>query len=72
MRTFSQFCRTCVAIYVLMLAFTGPTFAGEVPYPGVTAPSAPTTTGETQFPGATADPMTEIALSLLQSVLSLF
>jgi len=72
MRIFSQFCRTCVAISVLMLALTGPTFAGEIPYPNVTEPPAPTTTGETQFPGATADPVTEIVLSLLQNVLSLF
>ncbi len=71
MRIFSQFCRTCVAISVLMLALTGPTFAGEIPYPNGTAPPA-STTGETQFPGATADPMIEIVLSLLQSVLSLF
>lgn len=72
MRTFVQFCRTCVAIFVLMLALTVPTFAGEVPYPGVTAPPTPTASGETQFPGATIDPVTKIALSLLQSLLSLF
>ncbi|MBA3766499.1 MAG: hypothetical protein H0W99_05845 [Acidobacteria bacterium] len=72
MRTSSQFCCTCVAISVLMLALTGSTFAGEIPYPGVTTSSAPTTSGEIQFSEATADPVTEIVLSLLQSALSLF
>jgi hypothetical protein len=54
------------------MAFACSTFADVIQYPGVTAPPPPTVNGEMQFPGATLDPATEIALSLLQSVLSLF
>lgn len=71
MRNPGQFCRQIVFVSVLVLAFAGSTFAGEIQFPGVTA-SSPTTTDVTQHPGATADLVTEFALSLLQSALSLF
>lgn len=72
MRNLGRFCHKYVVAFMLTLAFACSTFAGDVQYPGGT-PTPPTTTnGEMQFPGATVDPTTEIALSLLRSVLSLF
>jgi hypothetical protein len=56
---------------VLVLALACSTFAGEIPYPGVTASSELTTNGYIPYPGATVEPVTEVALSLLESVLSL-
>lgn len=88
MRNFGQFCRKCLAVSVLMLALAGSTFAGEIPYPGVTAPPPATTDGEIpypgitsstegidgegQYPGATIDSVKEFALNLWQSALTLF
>ena len=72
MRSLSQFCRQIVFVSALLLAFACSTFADEIQYPGVTATPPVTANGEMQYPGATANPATEIALSLLQSVLSLF
>ncbi len=84
MRNFGQFCRKFVAASVLVLALTCSTFAGDVQYPAVTSqPPAATTTGDIPFPGVTASSettngeipfpgVTEIALTFLQSALSLF
>jgi hypothetical protein len=88
MSNFNQFCRKYVAASVLVLVLACSTFAGEIPYPGVTNPppssatgdmqypgvtsSSATTSGETQFPGVADDTWTETALNLLQGVLSLF
>lgn len=47
------------------------TIDGQIPYPGV-ASTSETTNGEVQFPGATESTLTESALDLWQSVLSLF
>jgi hypothetical protein len=78
--------RFCAAV-VLMSALTLPSAAGEISMPGATTPqprqqssvtgdiSIPgaTTTGDMSTPGAVAlDPVTEAALSLLQSLMSLF
>ncbi len=71
MRSLSQFCRQIVLVSVLVPALACSTFAGEMQYPGVTT-SAPTTNGEMQYPIATVDPMTEIALTLLQRAMLLF
>jgi len=87
MRNFSHFCRKCVAASVLVLALACSTFAGEIPFPGVTSPP-PAATGDIPFPGVASPPMTingdipypgvaldsteGIALILWQSVLSLF
>jgi hypothetical protein len=72
MRSLSQICRQIVFVSVLVLAFACSTFADVIQYPGVTASPPVTTNDEIQYPGATVDPATEIALSLLQSMLSLF
>ena len=72
MRSLSQFCRQIVFVSVLVLAFACSTFADEMQFPGVAASPPATTNDVMQYPGATADTATEIALSLLQSVLSLF
>ncbi len=71
MRNLSQFCRQIVFVSVLVLAFACSTFADVIQYPGITA-SAPTTNDEMQYPRATVDPMTEIALTLLQRAMLLF
>lgn len=84
MKTFQRFC--AIAVLVVTLALSA--FAGEIGMPGVTNPPPPpqqssvagdmgtpgaTATGDIQFPGVTSlDPVTEAALSLLQSILSLF
>jgi uncharacterized protein involved in exopolysaccharide biosynthesis len=79
MRHFKQFCAACV----LTLALTLSAFAGDMGA-GITAPPPPTSqatiTGEISTgvtgdmsTGVTAiDPVTETALNLLQSLLSLF
>lgn len=83
MKTLQRFCATAV----LTLALTLSAFAGDMSAPGVVNPPPPppaSTTGEIGFPGATVmgemsapgvtalDPVTEAALSLLQSILSIF
>lgn len=83
MKKVQRFCATVA----LALALTVSTAAGEIPGPGTTIlPSPPkiAVTGDILTPGAHAtddillqgvtdlDPMTEAALSLLQSILSLF
>ena len=72
MRSLSKFCRQIVFMSVILLAFACSTFADEMQYPGVTVAPPVTAKGDIASPGATANPATEIALSLLQSVLSLF
>lgn len=72
MRNFSQFSRKGFAVSMLVLVLACSASAGDIPFPGVTAAPPATTSGEMQYPGATVDPLTEIALSLLQSALSLF
>ena len=79
MKNLRQFC----AIAVLILALALPAFAGEIPCPGVAQQQSSvmgdigspgvSATGETSTPELTAlDPVTEAALSLLQSILSIF
>ena len=73
MRSLSQLCRQFVFVSVLVLAFAGSTFADVIQFPGSSTAAPPATTnGDMQYPGATVDPATEVALSLLQNVLSLF
>lgn len=79
MRLFKQFCAACV----LTLALTLSAFAGEMSA-GITAPPPPPqqavaqgdmgagVTGEMPSGLTAIDPVTEIALNLLQSLLSLF
>lgn len=63
MKNLRQLC----ASFVLTLALALSTIAGEISTPGVSA------TGEISTPGVTAfDPVTEAALNLIQSLLSLF
>jgi hypothetical protein len=71
MRNLGKFCRQIVFMSVLLLAFAGSTFAGEIQYPGETAAPPAITNGDVQCLGATIDPLTEIVLSLLQSAMSL-
>jgi hypothetical protein len=74
-----------VTALTLVLAFSS--LAGDIQFPGATNPSPPqqscvtgdiscpgaTATGEISFPGVVAlDPVTEAALGLLKSLLSLF
>ena len=77
MRKFRQ--PFAAAVLTLLLTFS--TFAGDIQIPGIqTEPPAvtgqmdtPSTTGDMTAPGAVSlDPLTEAALSLLQSVLSIF
>jgi hypothetical protein len=83
MKNFRQFC----AAVVLALVFTIFASAGEIPGPGVPnspPPQQSSITGDIGFPGVTAtgdisypgvamlDPVTEAALSLLQSIFSIF
>ena len=83
MKKIRQFC----ACLVLTVALALSAFAGDIPFPGATAPlpqQQSSVTGDIGTPGATAtgdiscpgvvalDPVTEAALSLLQSLLSLF
>lgn len=87
MRNFSQFCRKCMAAYILVLVLAYPTLAGEMQYPGITNPppsttsdiqasgvttSAETADGDTQFPGTTVDSITGLTLTLWQTTLALF
>lgn len=83
MRNFSQFCCKFVAASVLVLALACTTFAGDMQLPAITSQPPPATTGDMQFPNVTSSPettngdmqfpgATEIALTFLQSALSLF
>ena len=57
---------------VLTIMLVTSTLAGEMPYP-VNAPAPPSVAGEMPYPvAAYTDAVTEIALILVQSVLSLF
>ena len=82
MKKLQQFC----AVTVLALTLTLSAFAGEMSTPGITSSSTEQSSavGDIGMPGATAagdilmpglselDPVTEAALSLLNSLLSLF
>ena len=73
MRKLKQFC----AATALTLALTLSAFAGEMSTPGIISSSSReqfSVMGDIGMPGATAalDPVTEAALSLLGSLLSLF
>lgn len=80
MKKLQQFCATAVLIVALALSV----FAGEIGAPGAKNPEphssstageigAPGDTGDTlPDPGAALDPVTEAALNMLQSLLSLF
>jgi hypothetical protein len=73
MKNFRKFFATTVL--TLVVAF--PAFAGEILLPGVIdqppPPPQSAVTGNIQTPGVSAlDPVTETALSLLQSILSIF
>ena len=83
MKTLQRFCAATVLTLTLALSV----FAGQIPTPGITSPTPEqqsSITGEITMPGAVAtgdmstpgavalDPVTEAALSLLQSLLSLF
>lgn len=64
----------CTAI-VLILAISLSAFAGDIHLPGVQSSSSqPSASGNMDFPGATtpSDPLTVVALGLLQNALSLF
>ena len=76
-----------MAASVLMLVLTCSAFAGDMPYPGITAPppattgeipfpgaasSSDTLDGDIPFPGATVDSVTGVALALWQNSLALF
>jgi len=64
----------------LILMFTIPAFAGDIEIPGAPPPPASVTTapggvqipGDIQRSGALSGPVTEVALNLLQTVLSIF
>lgn len=61
--------RKALCALVLSLALTASAFAGEI-HTGITNPPQPPPTSGEQT--VTTDTVTEIALNLLQSVLSLF
>jgi hypothetical protein len=83
MKKLQQFC----AVAVLMLAIALPAFAGDIPTPGVIGqppPQQSSVTGDMSCPGVASTgeisglsvvalaPDTEITLSLLQSIFSIF
>jgi hypothetical protein len=73
MKNFRQFC----SAVVLTLLFTFSAFAGDIQGPGITAQPPPTpqtaSTGEMDGPHlVTLDPLTEITLKMLESMLSIF
>jgi hypothetical protein len=71
MKHLKQFC----VIVVLTLVLALPAFAGNIDFPGVTSQSSqPSAAGEMSTPGATTamDPLTVVALGLLQNALVLF
>lgn len=83
MKTFRKFC----AALVLTAALVLPVYAGDTQFPGVNSTSEQTelcASGDTQFPGTTSgceiptkggvtlDPATEMMMTLLESLLSLF
>ena len=82
MRNFNQFCRQCVAAFVLMMALACSVFAGDVQYPNIISQPPVTTNGDTQCPTTssteTADGdiqypgATVVAMSFLDSALSIF
>lgn len=81
MRHFGQFCQKGFAVSVLVLAFTCTALAGWMGQPVEPPPQPPTVSGEMQYPVTTdgemqhpaaADPVTEFAVNVLQSALSLF
>lgn len=61
MRSIRQFC----AAFVLTLILTISAFAGDMGFPGVTAP------GEISTPGVTASTVIDVALGLLLNVSSI-
>jgi hypothetical protein len=62
MRNFNQLCRKCLAAFALILILAYSTFAGEIPYPGATAPPPPPApiTGDMPLPGATSSSATAV------------
>lgn len=79
MKNLRRFCATVVLTFVLALS----AFAGDISCPGIIPlPPRSMVAGDMETSGATApgktsapgvlDPVTEAALSLLQSILSLF
>jgi hypothetical protein len=72
MNNLRQFC----AGLILMIALTVPTFAGHIECPGVVEPPQATATeetaaGERQNGVEYTDPVTELAISLLTTILPL-
>ena len=83
MRNFNQFCRQCVAAFVLMMALACSAFAGDVQYPNIISQPPATTNGDIQNPTVTSSTdtadgdvqfpgVTVVAMSLLESALSIF
>ena len=67
-----KYLRLSLSVSVLTMFLAVTVLAGEMPCP-VNAPAPLSVAGEMPFPGvASNDEVTEIALSLVQSVLSLF
>lgn len=58
---------------VLTAVLATSALAGDMPFPGIAPPAPPSAAGDMPFPvAAPTDAVTEIALSLIQSALSLF
>lgn len=69
-----NYLRQLCAVVVLTVLFAITALAGETPCPGISSPlpqPSAEVAGETPCPGA-VDPVTEVALTLFQSVLALF
>lgn len=65
--------RFYLATGVLTIMLATSTLAGVMPYPGIAQPVPPSAAGEMPCPGAApTDVVTDFALSLIQSALSLF
>ena len=71
MKQLGQLCASVLLTLVLALS----AFAGNIEFPGVTSQSSqPSAAGDILTPGVSApiDPLTALALGLLQNALSLF
>jgi hypothetical protein len=68
-----KYLRLSLVAGILTMVLATSALAGEMPLPGVASPTPPSAAGEMPLPGiASTDAVTEIALGLVQSVLSLF
>lgn len=68
-----KYLRLSLATGVLTMCLATNVLAGDMPCTGIASPAPPSAAGEMPYPRvASANAVTEIAVGLIQSVLSLF